>query len=169
MGGTTTEASWCELVLTRNDEEWKRRRRLDGFAVLVAHPGLRQSAEELVQLYFSKDIVEKDFQLIKSELDLRPVRHRTDPKVRAHVSLCMLALLLQRSLEHDLTEGGLPVTAVAATQMLSTCHLNRVHPDGAQPYYTVTATTPEQRELIVALGLEHLVDDDAVEAILRPR
>jgi hypothetical protein len=161
--------SWHELVLTRNEKEWKRRRRLDGFSVLVAHPSQRHSAEKLVQLYFSKDIVEKDFQLIKSELELRPVRHRTDPKVRAHVTLCMLALLLQRGVEQDLAAGGLPATAAAATLTLATCHLNRVQPDGAAPYYTVTAPTAQQRELLVALGLEHLVDDEAVGRVLRPR
>ena len=161
--------SWCELVLNRNDEEWRRRRRLDGFGVLVAHPDLRQSAEKLVTLYFSKDVVEKDFQLIKSELDLRPVRHRTDPKVRAHVSLCMLALLLQRSLEHDLADADKPSTAVAATTTLSTCHLNRLEPAGARPYYSVTATSPEQREILVALDLEHLVDDQHVGGAIRPR
>ncbi|MFH1468757.1 MAG: hypothetical protein ABIO70_30495 [Pseudomonadota bacterium] len=69
------------------------------------------SAEQLVLLYFSKDVVEKDFQTIKSELDLRPIRHRTDLKVCAHVSLCMLALLLQRVAEQLMAAEGAPRTA----------------------------------------------------------
>jgi len=161
--------SWHELVIERNEDEWKRRRRLDGFGVVVAHPGFNATAAELVGLYFSKDIVEKDFQTIKSELDLRPVRHRTDPKVQAHVSLCMLALLLQRSLEQDLARGGLPGTAAAATQTLATSHLNRLEPAGARPYYSVTAASPQQREILVALDLEHLVDDRHVGGTIRPR
>ncbi|MBW2255893.1 MAG: hypothetical protein JRI25_15020 [Deltaproteobacteria bacterium] len=145
-----------ELVLTRDAAAWRRRRRLDGFGVLVAHPTV-------------KDIVEKDFQVIKSELDLRPVRHRTDPKVQAHVSLCMLALLLQRAMEQQLANGGAPMTAAAATAVLSTCHLNRLQPDGAGAYYTVTRPTPQQRDLIAALGLSRLADDEVVGRSLRPR
>ena len=160
---------WHELVVERNEDEWKRRRRLDGFGVVVAHPRFTATAEGLVGLYFSKDVVEKDFQTIKSELDLRPVRHRTDPKVQAHVSLCMLALLLQRNLEQDLARGGLNDTAVAATQTLATCHLNRLEPTGARPYYSVTAASPEQRQVLAALDLEHLVDDRHVGGTIRPR
>jgi hypothetical protein len=158
-----------ELVLTRDDAAWKSRRRLDGFGVLVAHPTVLRSASEIVRLYFSKDIVEKDFQVIKSELDLRPVRHRTDPKVQAHVSLCMLALLLQRAMEQQLAYGGAPMTAAVATSALATCHLNRLQPDGAGAYYTVTRPTPQQRDLIAVLGLDHLVDDQAVGRSLKPR
>jgi len=158
-----------EVVLTRDDVAWSRRRRLDGFGVLVAHPTVLRSASELVRLYFSKDIVEKDFQVIKSELDLRPVRHRTDPKVQAHVSLCMLALLLQRAMEQHLAASGVPMTAAAANSTLATCHLNRLQPDGAGAYYSITRPTPQQSELLDALDLSHLVDDEVVGRSLRPR
>lgn len=158
-----------ELVLTRNDDEWKRRRRLDGFGVVVAAPTVRRTARDLVDLYFSKDIIEKDFRVIKSEIDLRPVHHRTDPKVRAHVSLCVLALLLQRTLEQRLSAGGEAMTAARATSTLRTCHLNRLAPQGAEPHYTVTRPTPEQSQLLTHLGLLHLVDDAHVKGSLTPR
>jgi len=47
----------------------------------------------LVSVYRAKDAVEKDFQTIKTDIKLRPVFHHTDPKVRAHLSLCMLTVL----------------------------------------------------------------------------
>ena len=84
------------VVLTAFDEApWHKRRSTDGFVLLVAHADLPQSAAEMVALSRSKDAVDKDFQTIKGELELRPVFH--NPKVRAHVSLCMLALLLERA------------------------------------------------------------------------
>jgi len=52
---------------------------------------------ELCRTYRAKDAVETDFQVIKSLIKLRPVRHRTDAKVRAHVTLCMLALYVRGS------------------------------------------------------------------------
>ena len=70
---------------------------------------------------------------------------------------------------HDLADADQPSTAVSATTTLSTCHLNRPEPSGARPYYSVTAASPEQREILVALDLEHLVDDEAVGGRIRPR
>lgn len=75
-------------------------RTLEGLpaAVLTAHPDVPGTASDLIDMYFEKDVVEKDFQTIKSAVELRPVHHQTDIKLRAHVTICMLALLLQRIL-----------------------------------------------------------------------
>ncbi len=155
-----------EIVPTRRETTWRRRRKLDGFGVIVAHPTVTQ---ELIGLYRSKDIVEKGFQLIKSELDLRPVRHHTDLKVCAHVSLCMLALLLQRSAEQRMAANNAPMTAASAITVLDTCHLNRVSSQLLPTYYTVTKPTQQQLDILRPLELEHLVDDDHVRSSTHPR
>jgi len=113
------------LVVTLSFDEvtWKTRRSTDGFVLLVAHAHLPQTAAEWVALYRQKDAVEKDFQTIKSDLDLRPIFHHTNPKVRAHVSLCMLALLVERTLEQRLRKH---MTAPACFEVLASGHLNRV-------------------------------------------
>ena len=142
---------------------WRRRRRYDGFLLLVAHPDSLQDAGALAQLFRAKDAVEKDFQTIKSVVELRPVRHRTDAKVRAHVTLCMLALLLERTLEHRLAGTPSAMTAPAALEMLSNAHLNRLRAaESETPVYTVTRTTEDQRAILQALGLQRLADDEEV-------
>ncbi|MEA3409513.1 MAG: hypothetical protein U9Q95_04100, partial [Candidatus Eisenbacteria bacterium] len=153
-----------------NHKEWRRRRRYDGFSFLVAHPGLSHSAEDLVALYHAKDAVEKDFQTIKSVVKLRPTRHRTDPKVRAHVTLCMLALLLERTVEHRLSEAGMHRTAPEVFEELASCHLNELAVrEAVTPTYSVTEDTPEQRRIVEALRLSPLLDDEEVAATLSPR
>jgi hypothetical protein len=42
---------------------------------------------------------ERGFRDLKSTLELRPVFHRVEPRIRAHVLLCWLALLLIRVAE----------------------------------------------------------------------
>ena len=149
---------------------WNQRRSTDGFVLLVAHAELPQNATEMVALYRAKDAVEKDFQTIKSDLELRPVFHYTDPKVRAHVSLCMLALLLERTLERRLRKAGKAMTAAAVFEELSAGHLNMVatEPDKSVAYI---ATEPriEHRELLARLRLEHLVDQDQMASRIEPR
>ena len=141
----------------RREEEWAKRQRYHGFMVLVAHPELDRTAAALCQLYRDKDAVEKDFQVIKSVLRVRPMYHRTDHKVRAHVTLCMLALLLERTLRKGLAGSH---SAEAALELLAGCHLNLYEREGSeQPAYTITAPSDDQREILATLGLSRLADD----------
>jgi len=152
------------VSLTLDEHEWARRRRYDGFTVLVAHTSLTHTAAEICRLYRAKDAVEKDFQIIKSIVELRPVHHRTDAKVRAHVTLCMLALLLERTLRERLGDAG---SSEAALERLATCHINRLVL-AESSFYSLTQPTAEQRAILTRLNQTHLINDDVIEA-LSPR
>jgi hypothetical protein len=156
-----------QVKLPLNQSEWSRRRRYDGFNVVVAHPDLERTATELAQLYRAKDAVEKDFQIIKSVVELRPVRHQTEAKVRAHVTICMLALLLERTLHHKLKGKH---TVAAALEVLEGCRLNRLAAgtDGAAAY-ALTELTPEQRAILRLLRLQQLGDQEYVSDRITPR
>jgi len=69
---------------------------LDGIYVLrtsVPAEGLDPAA--VVQSYKNLANVERDFRIIKSDdLDLRPIHHRLDDRVKAHVLICLLACYL---------------------------------------------------------------------------
>ena len=163
-GGQVGSFHW-ELRL--KPDVWRRRRRYDGFVLLLGHPQLSPSGKELALLYRGKDVVEKDFQTIKSVIKLRPIFSHTDPKVQAHVTICMLALLLNRILEERLKQSNMALTAPACLELLATCHLNRMkdRPAG-RGVYSVTEATKAQRELLRALDLGHLVDDRDVAIAL---
>lgn len=160
------ERTRYQVKLTLNNAEWTRRRRNDGFSIVVAHPDLELTAPELCRLYREKDMVEKDFQVIKSFVDLRPVRHQNNAKVRAHVTICMLALLLERTLKHKL-KGKLP--AQAALEALKGCHLNHVATDDRMTTYTLTEPTPEQTATLRLLRLQALADQQQVADRITPR
>lgn len=154
--------------ITRKEDVWKRRRRYDGFVLLLGHPELPHTAKELVNLYRIKDTVEKDFQTIKSLIKLRPIFSYTDPKVQAHVTICMLALLLQRTLERRLRNAGLPLTAPACIDVLKTCHLNQRRSD-AEPIYDITQINAAQRQILDALELDKLAADEFLRSQIVPR
>lgn len=160
-----------QVRLTLKPDQWARRERYRGFSLLVGHPGLSQGAPELARLYRAKDALEKDFGVLKGVIKLRPVRHRTDPKVRAHVTLCMLALLLERTLERQLAGiGRSPWTAAAALDLLRTCHLNQEGDgDSALPVYSATRANEDQRRLLRALQLDHLADQKEIADRIVPR
>jgi len=158
------------VSLAFDEAAWNKRRSTDGFVLLVAHAELPQSAAEMVALYRAKDAVEKDFETIKSELKLRPVFHHSDPKVRAHVSLCMLALLLERTLERRLRKADKAMTAPAVFEELAAGHRGMLAtgPDESVAY-VATEPSIEQRELLARLRLEHLVEHNQTAARIEPR
>jgi len=66
---------------------------LDGVYVVRTSVGRDDlSAPEVVAAYKRLSVVERDFRSLKSvDLELRPIRHRRDERVRAHALICMLA------------------------------------------------------------------------------
>jgi len=76
--------------------------KLDGkYLIRVTDPSL--SAEDAALGYKQLAEVERAFRTMKTKLDLRPIHHRLDQRIRAHVLLCWLGLLLVRVIE---TETG---------------------------------------------------------------
>jgi transposase len=64
----------------------------DGYSCIFTTA--RLSKEEMVRLYFEKDLVEKAFQSLKGVIKLRPIRHWLYNRVTAHVFICYLSYLL---------------------------------------------------------------------------
>ena len=90
---TITDTS---LNVTRKQDQIDAEATLDGFYVLrTPVPAGELDATAVVTAYKNLKYVERDFRHIKSDdLDLRPVFHRLEDRVRAHVLICMLACYL---------------------------------------------------------------------------
>ncbi len=84
------------LAIERRQDRIDAEAALDGFYVLrTPVPAGELDAAAVVTAYKNLKYVERDFRHIKSDdLDLRPVFHRIEERVRAHVLICMLACYL---------------------------------------------------------------------------
>jgi len=90
---TITDTS---LAIERRQDRIDAEAALDGFYVLrTPVPAHELGAAAVVTAYKNLKYVERDFRHIKSDdLDLRPVFHRLEERVKAHVLICMLACYL---------------------------------------------------------------------------
>ena len=103
-------------------------------------------------------------------MKLRPFYHHTDPKVRAHVTLCMLALLLERTLERRLKASGTIRTAATCFEKLEGCHLNLVRSnENLDPEYVMTEPTQDQQAIVRSLRMKALIDPIQIAESLEPR
>ena len=84
------------LTVERKQDQIVAEAALDGFYVLrTPGPAAELDAPGVVSAYKNLRYVERDFRHIKADdLDLRPVFHRLEERVRAHVLICMLACYL---------------------------------------------------------------------------
>lgn len=85
------------LSFERDAKSIQREAYSDGiYIVRTSEDPTMLSAEDTVRTYKSLGQVEQAFRCIKSlDLQVRPIRHRTEPHVRAHIFLCMLAYYVQ--------------------------------------------------------------------------
>ncbi len=89
---------------SRREESIRREGELDGvYVVRTSEPASRSSAEDTVRRYKSLAQVERAFRSLKGiDLKIRPIHHRTEDHVRAHILLCMLAFYVEWHMRRDL-------------------------------------------------------------------
>ena len=89
----TQEITATSFTYERNEDSIARERALDGIYVIRTDlPKRELSTEETVDTYKALSRVERAFRSMKTvDLLVRPIRHRLEDRVRAHVFLCMLA------------------------------------------------------------------------------
>jgi hypothetical protein len=124
----------------------KAEENLDGkYLLRCSDPHL--SAEDIALGYKQLLEVERGWRDMKQIIDLRPVYHRLEERIRAHVILCWLALLLIRIIE----------TTASTTWPTARRELDRLHlgtftgPAGL--FRQITALTKPQRDLLAKLAI----------------
>lgn len=115
----------------------------------------RLSKEEMVRLYFDKDVVEKAFHSIKGITRLQPVRHWLANRVKAHVFICYLSYLLLSLLKHRLRK--IKISPFEALRELGTMY--KVYLRDRQGLFKISrvVTLTKKQEVIVRAANKKLL------------
>jgi Transposase DDE domain len=92
----TLDITETTFAFTRDTDQITTEAAMDGLYVIrTTVPAEQMDSAKVVATYKSLARVERDFRSIKAiDLDLRPIHHYTETRVRAHVFICMLASYL---------------------------------------------------------------------------
>ena len=133
--------------LLRIDESAiKAEERLDGkYLLRCSDPAL--SAEDIALGYKQLWQIERGWRDMKQIIDLRPVYHRKEERIRAHVVLCWLALLLVRVAENACEQSWPNLRRELEKIKLGSF----AGPAGS--FSQRTETTTSQRAILAKLGL----------------
>lgn len=124
----------------------RREERLDGKSiVLVGDPSL--SPEEAALGYRGRWRVESAIRHMKSFVELRPIHHRDEERIRAHVAICVLSYFLQRLTEIRAKETW-PRIRDELQQLTAVTWT-----DGAATVVQSSEPSPKATQLLAAVGL----------------
>ena len=135
---------------------------LAGRYVLTTSLGPDQAtAAQVVMAYRSLLEIERRFRVLKDFLHLRPVRHRTERRVRAHVAVCVYATVIEALMARalraaDVRDPDLPGQFLSPERALR--ELGRIRAvtltAGERTIDVVTRRSTLQSRILAALGVD---------------
>jgi transposase len=139
----------------------EREKRLEG-KYLIATTERQIRAQEAVRQYKELSDVERGFRSLKDVLAMRPIYHRKASRVKAHIFVAAMALLLTRLLERRLKQAKVELSAEQALRAVSGIRVVNFRLAGQPQRQGVGGGSPRARQVLKALGIMHLKPPTAV-------
>jgi transposase len=133
----------------------KREEAYEGkYVIQTEEPQL--TAIEAVTIYKELSEVERAFANLKDVIEMRPIYHRTDARVQAHIFVAALAFLLHRAIEKKLKAAGLDLSSTEALQALRSVRVVDFTVAAGERKRSVTRGTDRAARILAALGITEL-------------
>jgi len=140
------------LEFSESQTHLGREKRIEGkYVIATSEKGL--SVLDAVALYKDLTEVESGFRQLKDVMAMRPIYHQVEPRVKAHIFVAALALLVQRLLGRRLKEAGVDLSPARAMQALSTLRLVTFRLEGQPERRGMAGGCPDARLVLKALRL----------------
>ena len=128
-------------------------RLMDGKLLLVTN-AVDLSSGEVVKRYKSLADIERGFRVLKSEIEIGPIHHRLPDRIRAHATICFVALILYRVMRSRLHAGGTAHSPERALSKLRRIQHHRVTLNDSEPVAGLSAIDQEQSQILAALTIK---------------
>jgi transposase len=130
-------------------------KRIEGkYVIATAEKSL--SVLEALAIYKDLADVERGFRHLKDVLAMRPIYHQIEPRVRAHIFVAALALLVQRLLDRRLQDAKIDLSSTRAMEALSTVRHVTFRVEGQGKRSGVAGGSPDARSVLRALKIAEL-------------
>jgi len=143
----TKENKKLDVDRIERDEKW------DGFYAIESSKS-DLSPGDVRAAYHTLWRIEESFRVLKTNLEIRPVFHWTEERIRGHVVVCFLAFLLERTLELKLLEKGSSMSPTEIQEAMLSLEFSKVAV-GDTSYHLNSRITEGASQLLDAVGLPH--------------
>lgn len=109
--------------------------------------------QAILEAYHMLWKIEESFRIMKSTLEVRPVFHWTEPRIKGHFVVCFLAFLLERTLEYKLKNAGIVASPKKIRKALNAMCFTKVDIDG-NTFYIKTKGTELSNKILRVLRIK---------------
>jgi transposase len=106
---------------------------------------------EIIARYKALADIERGFRVLKDEIEIGPIYHRLPKRIRAHATICFIALILHRIIRQRLKAAGSPLSPKRALQMLAAIQKHTVHLGANATTQGLSNISTEQSSVFSAL------------------
>ena len=128
-------------------------RLMDGKLLLVTNAA-DLSPAEVIKRYKSLADIERGFRVLNSEIEIGPIHHRLPDRIRAHATICFIALILYRVMRSRLHAGGTSHSPERALAKLRRIQHHRVTLNNSQSVAGLSSIDQEQVSILAALTIK---------------
>jgi len=147
----TWELTEGRLEIAEHPVNLPREKKYEG-KYLIQTDQMAMTPPEAVQHYKDLSEVERGFRSLKDPLGMRPIWHRAERRVKAHILVAALAFLIERMLERALKDAGVDLSARSALEALKTIRLVQFRVD-SELRSGVTPGSQRARQVLKVLKL----------------
>lgn len=142
--------------------------RLDGLTCFITNISRVETDDrEVIELYRRKNKVEEAFHEIKSHLQLRPMHVTRTERVKAHVTVCMLADFLMNDIEQQLKTAENTSSPQDILEELRSCQVYQVEITiPKRKMLKIQELSDRQKQLLEALNCTNIMQDKFKKQVL---
>ena len=146
-----------------SDKALHHARLMDGKLLLVTN-AQDLSPDAVVSRYKSLADIERGFHVLKSEIEIGPVHHRLPDRIRAHASICFMALIMYRIMRQRLQAVKSGTSLERALSQLNRIQHHRIAVD-EKPMSGISTMSKEQTELLASLRVKKPTDNQQLSLL----
>jgi len=122
---------------------------MDGKLLLVTNTQ-DLTSEQVVGRYKSLADIERGFRVLKSDIEIGPIWHRLPQRIRAHASICFMALIMYQVMRQRLKDAGSGWSPDSALSQLKRIQHHRIEVN-EKPLTGISTLTQDQKVILMSL------------------
>ena len=143
------------LRIQRRKRALKRQAKMDGRSMLITAPTAKPPKELYSAYHSGRHSVESAFGMVKGPISLRPVFVYNEQRIKGHIFICQLALLLRCVLEMLLKLSGVEMTSRRALKQVKSVRIVKKTLSGiSEPLWQLNQIPEETGRIFHAVGLD---------------
>jgi transposase len=126
--------------------------RFDGYYGIQTND-MELGPEKVMDAYHSLWKIEQSFRIMKSTLEVKPIFHWTELRIKGHFVICFLAFLLERNLEFRLKKSGEEASPEKIREAINSLNFAKVSLNGRK-YFIKTKSSDLAKKILLILKIK---------------